>query len=82
MHNYVLLILIKVSFEFVAEENIKRGKLTLERHYKLGILSISFTADCLHAAIFLQNIYNDFFSRKKMFRNEFKECGLNINDAS
>ena len=65
MHNYVLLILIKVSFEFVAEENIKRGKLTLERHYKLGILSISFTTDCLHAAIFCKIFIMTFLGEKK-----------------
>ena len=75
MHNYVLLILIKVSFEFVAEENIKRGKLTLERHYKLGILSISFTADCLHAAIFCKIFIMTFLGEKKCF-------GMNSRNAA
>ena len=55
-------------------------KLTLEQYTENLVYCHHRLSAC---NIFLQNIYNDFFGEKKMFRNEFKECGgLNINDAS
>ena len=70
MHNYVLLILIKVSFEFVAEEIDSWAP--LQTRYIVNFVHRWLSA----CSNFLQNIYNDFFRRKK------KCFGMNSRNAA